>query len=229
MKKTVLAMMAVALLCGAAMVSCTEKLEELPEAKSTVASPDNPSTTPDNQTYGEWYYVPLEELLTGEWEMDTVSGGQFDYNGLVNLYSSYYNEMSSSIFPWFHLTTPGLHWKDFVPLINIDRPGGCPSHISITGDTIHTTYFIPHSLYIDGSGRYYTEEHLDWLFEVIDECRIQLTPLSEGMRPARSEQDYKAFILSLDNDCFATPTDADNHLVCGYIDQADIVFFRRVR
>ncbi len=221
-------MMAAALVCGVAMVSCTEKLEEMPVAKSAVASPDNPSTTPDNQTYGEWYYVPLEELLTGEWELDTVSGGQFDHNGLVNLYSSYYNEMSSSIFPWFHLTTPGLQWKDYMPLINKDRRDGIPSHISISGDTIHTTYFIPHSLTTDSSYvSWYTEVRRDWLFEVIDECRIQLTPLTEGIRPARDERDYKALVLSLDNDCFATTADCE--LVCGYLNQADIVFFRRVR
>lgn len=208
-------MMAVALLCGAAMVSCTEKLEEMPEAKSTVASPDNTSTTPDNQTYGEWYYVPLEELLTGEWELATDTIGWIDIDKWgaflraigVTGYLTADNAYTLSELPWQGLinTIGGFTSREHPILkVNMTFENGI-MHI----DREQYQYTYDENDNLIGFDSIPLPIQTDFTIDIENECRIRFTPIDPAQWYPTHNQNYenKLVICSLDSNRFVTVYD----------------------
>lgn len=228
-------MIAAALLCGAAMVSCTEKLEEMPEAKSTVASPDNPSTTPDNQTYGEWYYVPLEELLTGEWVMATDSSALTDPVRTTELLMSLGFTAPLSFSEAF--VVPELPWQGLLMTIPEFDTNYYGRYVRMTFENgvMHVDRAEYRNTYGDNHNIIRIDTvpiptRTDFTFEQENDCRIHFTPINpDGWWHGHSNTqayDNRLIICSLNRDRFVVFNDM---WFCTLGNERNVTLFRRVR
>jgi hypothetical protein len=207
----------------------------------------SPGTPPPNPSfpYNDRYpfngtYVPLEELLVnGVWETSTDTSGYVDFHALGDVVRSYGVTEQGSLLSEYLFVLPNLRWADLTKTLHLisDFDGLTRrSRVAISGDIMHVTkYYL--QIY-DDEGNYLEEPIItdsienDFRFEVENECRIRLTPLTAGWPAATDDHDYKVVICSHDRNSFVTVYDY-NHggFLGGLNNQQDytLTYFRRVR
>lgn len=231
--------MAVALLCGAAMVACTEKLEDLPEVTSAVTpseSTPNPSGDPTAPTPFNSTYVPLEELLTGEWEMSTDSFGVTDIHRSEELMRSLLGATGYTTWDGTFILSE-LSWQGLLNTIAGFDTGYIPRHVRMT--------FENNVMHVDCEDRFdqYDENNnfigfdtvpilipTDFTIEQENDCRIHFTPIDpDNWWPSsrsHPEYDNRLIICSLNRDRFVVFHDA---WFCSFGGEPGVALFRRVR
>lgn len=230
--------MAVALLCGAAMVACTEKLKDLPEVASAVTpseSTPNPSGDPTAPTPFNSTYVPLEELLTGEWEMATDSFGVTDHIRTGELMRSL--GVTGYLLFSEAFILPDLPWQGLLNTIAGFDTGYYGRHVRMTFENgIMHVDCERYYRQFDEYGNFIGIDTIplpiltDFTTEQENDCRIHFTPIDpSNWWPASTshpEYDNKLIICSLDRNRFVVLHDI---WFCTDGNEVDATLFRRVR